>query len=79
MFLSFLVLEIYFVGCLAYADDLTLIAPSRNALQTMISICDDYAADYDVIFNGSKSYLLIKLKNFLMRYFVIFRYLKKKV
>ncbi len=44
---------------LAYADDLTLIAPSRKALQTMNSICEGYAADYDVIFNGPKSQLLI--------------------
>ncbi len=48
----------YFVGCLAYADDLTLNSPSSKALQTMISICEDYAADYYVIFNGPKSYFL---------------------
>ncbi len=45
----------YFVGCLTYADDLTLIAPSRKALQTMIGICEGYAADYDVIFSVPKS------------------------
>ncbi len=39
-----------------FVDDLTLIAPSRKALQTMISICEGYAADYDVIFNGPKSH-----------------------
>ncbi len=49
----------YFIGCLAYADDLTLIAPSRKALQTMISTCEGYAADYNVIFNGPKSQFLI--------------------
>ncbi len=49
----------YVVGCLAYADDLTLIALSRKALQTMISICEGYAADYDVIFNCPKSQFLI--------------------
>ncbi len=49
----------YCVGCLAYADDLTLIAPSKKALQTMISICEGYAADYVVIFNGHKSQFLI--------------------
>lgn len=49
----------YFVGCLAYADDLTLIAPSRKALQIMISICEGYALDYDVIFNGPKTLFLI--------------------
>ncbi len=43
-------MENYLVGCLAYADDLTLIAPLRKALQTMISICEGYAADYNVSF-----------------------------
>ncbi len=38
-----------FVGCLAYADDLTLIAPSQKDLQTIISICEGYAADHNVI------------------------------
>ncbi len=37
-------MENYFAGCQAYAYDLTLIAPSRKALQIMISICEDYAA-----------------------------------
>ncbi len=49
----------YWVGCLAYADDLTLIAQSRKTLQTMINICEGYVADYYVIFNGPKSLFLI--------------------
>ncbi len=36
---------------MAYVDDLTLIAQSRKALQIMISICEGYAVDYDIIFN----------------------------
>ncbi len=49
----------YFVGCLAYENDLTIIAPSRKALQTMFSVCEGYAADYEVIFSGPKSQFLI--------------------
>jgi hypothetical protein len=49
----------YFVGCLAYADDLTLLAPSKKALQIMIDICQGYASEYDVIFNGPKSQFLV--------------------
>ncbi|MBL0732344.1 MAG: hypothetical protein JJW03_05785 [Desulfosarcina sp.] len=45
----------YFVGCLAYADDLTLLPPSKKALQIMTIICQGYASDHDVIFNGPKS------------------------
>ncbi len=53
----------YFVEYLAYADDLTLIAPSRKTLQNMISICEAYAADYNIIFNAPKSQFL---SNYLM-------------
>ncbi|KAG1664568.1 hypothetical protein GQR58_019752 [Nymphon striatum] len=37
----------YFVGCLTCADDLTLIAPSKKALQILINICEEYASEYD--------------------------------
>ena len=49
----------HFVGCIGYADDLTLLAPSGKALQTMIKVCEDYADDFDILFNGSKSQLLV--------------------
>ena len=49
----------YFVGCLAYADDLTILAPSKKALQIMINICKGYAADHDVIFNGPKGQFIV--------------------
>ena len=32
-------------GAFAYADDLTLLAPSVGALKKMISVCIRYAAD----------------------------------
>ena len=48
----------YFVGCLAYADDLTILAPSKKALQIMINICQGYAADHDVILMAQKANLL---------------------
>ena len=49
----------YFVGCLAYADDLTILAPSKKALQIMINICQGYAADHDVILYGPKSQFIV--------------------
>ena len=51
----------YFVGCLVYADDLTLLKrrPSKKALQIMIDICQGYAAEHDVIFNGPKSQFIV--------------------
>ena len=44
-----------FTGALAYADKSTLLAPCKSALSILISVCEDYATEYDIIFNGSKS------------------------
>jgi hypothetical protein len=44
-----------FVGARAYADDLVLAAPSPNAMRHMLQVCDEYAAQYSVIFNAKKS------------------------
>ena len=49
----------WFVGCLAFADDLTLLAPSLSALKKLVSICEAYADEYHVQFNGLKSKFLI--------------------
>jgi hypothetical protein len=47
----------FFVGALAYADDVVLLAPSASAMRRMLLICDDYAAQFNVVFcvNASKS------------------------
>jgi hypothetical protein len=52
-----------FVGALAYADDIVLLAPSATALGIMLTICDSYASDYSIIFNASKSKCLVVLPN----------------
>ena len=44
-----------FTGTLAYADDITLLAPCKSALSIMIGVCEQYAAEFDILFNGSKS------------------------
>ena len=44
-----------FAGALAYADDLVLIAPTPFAMHTMLRLCERYADDYNVVFDGSKS------------------------
>ncbi len=49
----------YLVGCLAYTDDRTLLAPSNKSLQIMINIFQGYASDHNVIFNGPKSQFII--------------------
>jgi hypothetical protein len=51
----------YFVGALAYADDIVLLAPSASALRIMLAICDDYANEYCISFNANKSKCLVVL------------------
>jgi len=45
----------FFVGALAYADDLVLLAPSPTAMRKVLSICDEYAAEFSIKFNAKKS------------------------
>ena len=44
-----------FTGALCYADDLLLLCPTIRGLQKMITICSEFATEYDVIFNPSKT------------------------
>lgn len=47
-----------FLGALAYADDLQILAPTRYALKKMLAICEQFSAEFDVKFNADKSFLL---------------------
>ena len=47
-----------FVGTVAYADDVVILAPTVNALKSMLNICDDFGRDYQVLFNSNKYQLL---------------------
>ena len=49
----------HYAGALAYADDITLISPSMTGLRKMSDICEQYASEYDILFNGSK--IIIKI------------------
>ena len=44
---------------LAYADDIVLLAPTADALRRMLKICDNYASEFNIIFNAEKSKCLI--------------------
>ena len=41
-----------------YADDIALIAPTTTYLKMMLSICDSFRKEFDVIFNTDKNQLL---------------------
>ena len=40
-----------YVGLVGYADDLLLLAPSREAAQVMLKICEEFAADSNILFS----------------------------
>ena len=39
------------VGALAYADDITLLAPCISTLTILITVCESNDAEYDIMFN----------------------------
>ncbi len=49
----------YFIGCLLFADDVTLLCPTINGLKKMNAICEQYTTEFNITFNGKKSKLLI--------------------
>ncbi len=55
---------IRFIGALVFADDLNLRAPTLSGLKILIDVCEKYAKEFNIKFNGSKSCLLLfKEKN----------------
>ena len=48
-----------FVGALGYADDILLLCPSVDGLKKMIKICEEYANEHSIKFNGSKIKYLV--------------------
>ena len=44
-----------FFGVLCYADDVTLLAPTVNALQNLLDTCQQFGHEYDVSYNPGKS------------------------
>ena len=47
--------NVHFVGCFIYADDITLLAPSRDALNNMLDVCRVFAEAYDILLNATKT------------------------
>jgi len=44
-----------FLGALVYADDLVLLAPTPAAMRHLLILCDNFAINYDIVFNASMS------------------------
>ena len=47
-----------FAGAFCYADDLTILAPSPDALRKMLVRCEDFAQSHGIRFNAAKSQLI---------------------
>ena len=43
-----------FVGALAYADDIVLLAPTSRAIRKLLSLCDELASGFNVLFTAKK-------------------------
>ena len=48
-----------YAGCLAYADDLSLLSPTKIGLQKLVDLCEEYAKENYILFNGNKSQLAL--------------------
>ena len=44
----------HFTGALAYAGDIALLSPSMSGLRTLSKVCEEYATEFGVTFNGQK-------------------------
>ena len=48
-----------FIACLLFADDMSLIAPTREALQQLIDVCAAYCLRYCLKFNIAKTKVMV--------------------
>jgi len=51
-----------FIGALAYADDVVLLDPTHSAMGRMLRVCEDFAKDFCVKFNPTKSMCMFVYK-----------------
>jgi len=56
---SFCYIGNFYVGTLAYAADMVLIAASVSAMRKMLAICDSFSTEYCVSLNAKKSKCLV--------------------
>lgn len=49
----------YFCGSIAYADDLTLLSPTAAGLQCLLTVCEEYGAEYGMSYNPTKSHCVL--------------------
>ena len=48
-----------FIACILFADDMSLIAPTRTCLQKLLDICYDYCSKFCLKFNVNKTKVIV--------------------
>ena len=48
----------HFIGALGYADDIALLTPPPSTLRLLLSECEVFAGEYDLVFNATKTQLI---------------------
>ena len=48
-----------FIACILFADDVTLMAPTRDSMQTLLNICAEYCSNFCLKFNAGKTKLMV--------------------
>ena len=43
-----------YFGVFGYTDDLAMVSPTIHCLREIIKICEDYACQFDIMFNPKK-------------------------
>ena len=49
----------FIINHLLYADDIVLISPSSAGLKKLLSVCEKFGDDNDMLFNASKSAIML--------------------
>ena len=48
-----------FIACILFADDMTLISPTRSSLQRLLNACAEYCSKYSLKFNIGKTQVMV--------------------
>ena len=52
-----------FIACILFADDMTLLAPTRDTMQQLLNMCVEYCSEFCLRFNVKKTKVMIFGKN----------------
>ncbi len=62
-----------FMGGVSFADDIQLLTSTHKGLNKLIYICEQYAAEFDIKFNGAKSkHMVFKGRNCVVHHKYVF-------